>query len=124
MAPISDPWMRGGQRMIPAWGCCRRMASWARITKWRTFLVTRAPTHSRCVGELFLVRKLNVPRLEGTDRVKSPLTKPLGNLRGEILVQVELHALRTKPGSLAWMASRLSTAFSAISASISRGYLL
>lgn len=65
----------------------------------------QAPTHSRRIGELLPVRKLNVPRLESANRVKSPLAEPLGNSRREILIQVELHAVRTKPGSLALTAS-------------------
>lgn len=79
----------------------------------------QAPPRTSCIRELLPVRQLDVSWLESAYRVNPPLPKPLGNLRREILIKVELHAVRTNPGTLAWTAFRVSAAFSAISASIS-----
>jgi len=70
-------------------------------------------------GELIPIGKLDVASLYGTDGVKASLAKPLGDPRGQVLIQVELHAVRTTPGSLAATASRVRAAFSSISVSIS-----
>lgn len=70
-------------------------------------------------GELIPIGKLDVASLYGTDGVKASLAKPLGDPRGQVLIQVELHAVRTTPGSLAATASRVRPAFSSISVSIS-----
>lgn len=84
----------------------------------------QAPAFLRSMGELLAVGQLDAPDVVSTDGVDPALAEKAGDPWREVLVQVELHAVRTTLGSLAATASRVSAAFSSISASISCEYLL
>ena len=54
----------------------------------------QTPIRRGGVCQLCRVRDLKVPHFVSTDRVDSSLTESFGDLRRQVLVQVELHALR------------------------------
>ena len=58
----------------------------------------QAPALSRGMGELLPVGQFDVPHVVSTQCVNPSPTEALSDLRGEVLIQIELHALRTMPG--------------------------
>ncbi len=58
----------------------------------------QAPALPRSMGELFSVGQLDISHIVSTECVDSLLTEAFSDPWGQVLVQVELHALRTMPG--------------------------
>ena len=63
--------------------------------------------------ELLAIGELHFSNFVGADRIDVPSTKPLSDSRGEILVEIELHARRVAR-RLGGVASGTASAFSAI----------
>ncbi len=53
---------------------------------------------SRRIGELLPVGQLDISHIVSTECVDAPLAEAFSDPWGQVLVQVELHALRTMPG--------------------------
>ena len=58
----------------------------------------QAPALPRGIGELLPVGQLDIPHIVSTECIDPPLAEALGDPWGQVLVQVELHALRTTLG--------------------------
>ena len=58
----------------------------------------QAPALPRSMGELLPVGQLDISHIVSTECVDSPLAEAFSDPWGQVLVQVELHALRTMPG--------------------------
>ena len=71
------------------------------------------------VGKLFSVGHLDVSHVVSADCVEPPIAEAFSDSWRKVFVQIELHAMRTTPGSLAATVSQVSAAFSSISGSIS-----
>ena len=116
-APTSRPWIRGGQRTIPAWG--RPCSTASRASRQKSGALP-APPLAGSEGELLSVPNPDMPDFMGTDGVHAPLSQRWTDGGRQILIEVELHARRAIASRIA-RPSAWAAMSSAISASISCG---
>jgi len=77
---------------------------------------------ARGVKQLLPIRSLTISNLGSGDSIVSLPSEPLGDVVGQVGVEVELHALCTASEAWVWMPSRYNASFSAIASSTSSGY--
>ena len=115
IARTSKPRRLGGQSYDPGVGILAGDGFLRELNKMADIPGDEGTPLPRGAEELLPVGHLAVPHLGSADSVQPALAQGFSDPGREVLIQIELHAVRPRRGMVAWAASRARASFSAMS---------